>query len=665
MVFRSIFPSFRLFLAPLLAGGLSALAQDQQITALTQPVAPAAAPDSTPLLKPTWETQKHAGTVILTVPAPRGQIVDRNGQPLAQTRVSYNLAITFPAPLNFSDSEVLTYTRTQLQLAASLLNRQISLDAAPVLKFYHDRGMMPLDIAQDLQPSEIALIRKQAAPGLVLNPVYLRFYPNGRLAAHLLGYVGKTGKTGTGPIQDNDLLWPDIEGREGLEQTFNSQLVGKNGQFNMTFDAQGQRTSEKISLPPQPGYNVITTLDLHLQQLCEQALAGGAKRGAIVIMDPNNGDILAMASWPEYNPNDWIPSISPAEYDKLQKDPDVPLLPRAFRSAYPPGSTFKVIVGIAALQSGKISLDDEFSGPAAMTIGNTVMHNWKRTDAGMLNFHEALEQSCDTWFYQVGIKTGSAPIVDWAQRFGFGVKTGIPLKAEADGRVPTDDYMQKVHGRKILNGDIANISIGQGDVLVTPLQMAEAMVAVANGGNRFQSRLVKQVQTIDNRIVTAYPVRVREQLPIDPKISAAVRDAMIDVVSGGGGTAHKAEIDGIQVAGKTGTAQWGPKKKERNAAWFAGFAPAKKPQYAFAAVYEGEIGESTHGGEYAAPLIAKVLKPVFKDQQDAEKAAKKAAKAAAKKSKDADSDSDNSDHSDEKPKPAKDNSDNSSNDESD
>lgn len=643
------------------------MAQDQpQVTALAQPVTASVAPDATPTLQPTWETQKHAGTYIMTIPAPRGQIVDRGGQPLAQTRVSYNLAIAFPAPLNFTDSEVLDYTRTQLKLAATLLNRQISLEAAPVLKFYHDRGMMPLDIAQDLQPSEVALVRKQATPGLVLDPVYLRFYPNGKLAAHILGYVGKTGKAGTGPIQDNDLLWPDIEGREGLEQTFNSQLVGKSGQLNLTFDAQGQRTSQKISIPPQPGYNVVTTLDLHLQQLAEQALESGAKRGAIVIMDPNNGDILAMASWPEYNPNDWVPSISPAEYDKLQKDPDVPLLPRAYRSAYPPGSTYKVIVGIAALQSGKISLDDEFSGPAEMTIGNIVMHNWKRTDAGMLNFHGALEQSCDTWFYQVGIKTGSAPIVDWAQRFGFGVKTGIPLKAEADGRVPTDEYMLKVHGRKILDGDIANISIGQGDVLVTPLQMAAAMVTVANGGYRFQSRLVKQVQTIDNRIVTAYPVRIREQLPLDPKITAAVRDAMIDVVSGGAGTAHKAEIDGIEVAGKTGTAQWGAKKKERNAAWFAGFAPAKKPQYAFAAVYEGEIGESTHGGEYAAPLIARVLKPVFKEQQDAEKAAKKAAKEAAKKSKDKSDESDNADNSDnrdDQPKPAKDRSDN--NDESD
>jgi penicillin-binding protein 2 len=649
-------PRFR-FSAALLIMALPAAAfAQQQTAALASPVVPVAppAPDATPSLQPTWETQKHAGTVILTIPAPRGQIVDRNGQPLAQTRVSYNLAISFPAPLDFSDTQVLDYTRTQLRMASTLLNRQISLDSAPVLKFYHERGMMPLDIATDLQPSEIGLIRKQATSGLVLDPVYLRFYPNGKLASHLLGYVGKTGRAASGPIEDNDLLWPEVEGRDGLEQTFNSQLTGKSGQLNLTFDAHGQRTSEKIALAPQPGDNVVTTLDIHLQQLCEQALAGSGRPGAMVIMDPNNGDILAMASWPEFNPNDWVPAISTAEYKKLQDDPNVPLLPRAFRSAYPPGSTFKVIVGIAALQSGKISLNDEFSGPAAMTIGRTVMHNWKRTDAGMLNFHQALEQSCDTWFYQVGIKTGGTPIVDWAERFGFGQKTGIPLRSEVDGRIPTDEYMKKVYGRKLLDGDLANISIGQGDVLVTPLQMAEAMVTVANGGERYQARLVKQVQTIDGRIVTAYPVRVREQLPLDPKITAAVHAAMVDAVSGGSGTAHKAAIDGIEVAGKTGTAQWGPKKRERNAAWFAGFAPATKAQYAFAAVYEGEVGESSHGGEYAAPLIAQVLKPVFKEQQTAEKAAKKEAKDAEKKAK-ADA-ADQADHRDEKPKPSPDNS---------
>jgi penicillin-binding protein 2 len=283
-------------------------------------------------------------------------------------------------------------------------------------------------------------------------------------------------------------------------------------------------------------------------------------------------------------------------------------------------------VGLAALESGAISKDEEFNCPHAMEIGNLTFRNWKKTDAGMLNFAAALTQSCDTWFYQVGIKMGAAPIIDWSTKCGFGAKTGIPLKAEAEGRIPTDEYMKKTHGRKLMDGDMANFSIGQGDLLVTPLQLAQGMAAIGNGGTRYQSRLVHQVQTIDNRIVTAYDVRVTEQLAIHPHVLAELKHAMVNVVSGGLGTGHKAEVDNVKVAGKTGTAQWGPKNHERNAAWFSGFAPAENPKYAFAAVYEGEPGQSAHGGDYAAPMIGRILRELFQDEPSAKQKGKRARK---------------------------------------
>ena len=225
------------------------------------------------------------------------------------------------------------------------------------------------------------------------------------------------------------------------------------------------------------------------------------------------------------------PPFPPAAFKEIEDDPNIPLLPRAFRSAYPPGSTFKIPVGIAALESGAIKLDDQFPGPPSIEVGKIVFHNWKKTDAGMLDFVDALTQSCDTWFYQVGIKTGADPIIEWADKLGFGVKTGIPLASEAEGRVPTQDYMKKVYGRKFLDGDVANFSIGQGDLLVTPLQMAEAMAAIGNGGTLYRARLVEQVQTYDNQIVTAYDVDAKAELGIDPKIMAAVKKGMIAVVS--------------------------------------------------------------------------------------------------------------------------------------
>jgi penicillin-binding protein 2 len=589
---------------------------------MVAPAAAAAVPaeEATPdSMAPSWETQKTARTYVLQIPAPRGQITDRQGRPLAQTRVSYNLALNFPTAPPMSDDETLSFAHEQISIARSLLEKEINVSDAAILKHYHNRGLLPMDIAMDLLPNEIATMKQQAPEHLSLDPEYQRFYPNGPLAGQILGYAGRSGKPAEGPVENNDLLWPVAEGREGLEQTFNTQLTGRNGQMNVAFDATGQKASEKIVIAPQPGANVITTLDEDMQRITEDALDNGAKRGAIVLVDATNGDIVAMASTPCYNPNVFVPTVSPETFKELEDDPGIPLLPRAYRSAYPPGSTFKVPVGIAALESGAIKLDDTFDGPASIQIGGLTFHNWKKGDAGQLDFVEALTQSCDTWFYQVGIKTGADPIIEWAEKMGFGVRTGIPLASEAEGRVPTQEYMKKVYGRKFLDGDVANFSIGQGDLLVTPLQMAEAMAAVGNGGTLYHARLVQQVQTYNDQIVTAYDVEAKEYLNINPKIMAALKTGMIDVVSSPSGTAGKAAIDEVQIAGKTGTAQWGPKSKQRDAAWFVGFVPADKPKYAFAAVYEGEIGESTHGGTYAAPMIAKIMEQLFKEAPKAKK----------------------------------------------
>ena len=554
-----------------------------------------------------------ARTYVLDIPAPRGLITDRNGVPLAQNRLMFNLAISFPTPLDFSDAQLLTYAHEKIQAAEKLLGRSVKISDELIKRHYHNRGILPLEITQNLSEKEADDLRPRLAVGTTLRPYYVRIYPEGRTAGQIIGYSGKTGRNPDGIIDNHEVLWPETEGREGLEQTFNQVLTGKHGEYKITFDKDGRKTSEKITTPPVPGNTVVTTLDVHLQELAEKALEAKAKRGAIVLMEPSTGDILAMASWPTYNPNAFVPAISPEKFKALQDDPDIPLLPRAFRSSYPPGSTFKVAVGIAALESGAVRSDEEYSCVPAITIGNVVFHNWKKTDRGALNFVEALTESCDTWFYQVGIKTGADPIIEWAQRLGFGSKTGIPLRGEVDGRVPNDQFMKATHGRKILNGDIANISIGQGDTQTTPLQMAQAMAIIGNGGTFYQTRLVQQVQTVDNEIVTAFQVREKKTLGASAETMAQLRTAMVDVVNGAGGTAHQASLENVSVAGKTGTAQWGPKNKERTAAWFAGFVPAEKPQYAFAAVWEGEVGSKAHGGTTAAPMIAMILKDVYKE----------------------------------------------------
>jgi len=596
---------------PLLIGlaliSTSAAAWSQQLT--TTP-APAASPAEETIV-PTYETQKQARTYVLDIPAPRGQIVDRNGLPLAQNKLNYNLAINFPTPLEFSDNQALGFAREKITAAERLLGRPLKISDELILRHYHNRGILPFEIAQNLSEEQHDQLKPRLPAAMMLRPIYIRVYPNGKTAGHVIGYSGKTGRNPDGVIDNHEILWPETEGRDGLEQTFNSMLTGQHGEYKLTFDKDGRKTSEKIITPPVPGYTVVTTLDLRLQEMAERALEAKAKRGAIVIIEPNSGDILAMASWPTYNPNVFIPNITPEKFKELQDDPNIPLLPRAFRSSYPPGSVFKVAVGVAALESGTVGPSDEFDCPPAIQVGNVTFHNWKKAERGGLTFVQALTESCDTWFYQAGIKTGAEPIIQWAQKMGFGAKCGIPLRGEVEGRVPNDQYMKATHGRKLLNGDIANLSIGQGDCEVTPLQVAQAMGIVANGGIFYQARLVQQVQTLDNEIVTAYQRRVKRELNMSPRTIEQLHEALIGVVNGATGTAHQASVDSVEVAGKTGTAQWGPKKKERTAAWVAGYVPAKQPQFAFAALYEGDVGASVHGGSSAAPLIGKIFKEVY------------------------------------------------------
>lgn len=578
-----------------------------------------AAPNPTPLT-PSWETQRQAASYALAIPAPRGQITDRNGIPLAQTRVSYDLCVVFPTPFDFTDQQIVKFVNQQAASARAFTMRPVAFSEEAAVQHYRNRGAIPFDIAMDLPDDEVAKAQGHLPPGLTLRGVYVRIYPQGSLAGQVVGYTGRTSRESTRTLQNNEPLWPESEGREGIEQTFDDQLRGRPGQLNLTFDKDGNKTGERIAVQPQPGYNVVTTLDAEMQRLAEKILQKRAKRGALVVMDPNSGEVLVLASWPTINPNDFVPTISEEKFKKIASDPNIPMLPRAYRSAYPAGSTFKVFVGVAGFETHSIEPTEEFDCPPSLEIGNIVFRNWKKTDSGELDFRQALAQSCNTWFYQAGQKIGSRALVNWAKRFGLGAKTGILLNGEADGRIPTDEYMEQTYHRHILGGDLANLSIGQGDILISPLQMAQAMGALANGGTLYQAKIARQVQTLNNEVVYAYSPRAKDIFKLSSVTMEQLRKAMIEVVSDGTGGA--AELKNVKVAGKTGTAQWGPKKKERTAAWFAGFAPADAPKYAFAALYEGAPGEFAHGGTVAAPIVGDLLRELFKEEAPPKKGSK-------------------------------------------
>src|SRR5436305_8020944 len=287
---------------------LPALVFGQSLPSAASPTPPPTSDEET--IIPTFETQKLARTYVLDIPAPRGQITDRTGLPLAQNKVSYNLAISFPTPLDFTDAKTVAFAREKIAKAAKLTGRAIKISDDAILRHYHNRGILPLEVAQNLNQSEYEAVKDRAKDSLVVRPVYVRIYPNGKAAGHILGYIGKKGRNLDGIIDNHETLWPETEGRDGLEQTFNELLTGKHGEYKLTFDKDGRKTSEKLVKPAVPGNNVITTLDLQLQQLAEKTLEKRAKRGAIVIVDPTDGDVLALASWPTFDPNLFVPSIS-------------------------------------------------------------------------------------------------------------------------------------------------------------------------------------------------------------------------------------------------------------------------------------------------------------------------------------------------------------------
>lgn len=560
---------------------------------------------------PAWDTQKQARFWVFNIPAPRGQICDRNGEPLALQRVGYNLALLFPRPFNFSQPEISQFVADEALKLGQVLGRPVNPQPGAALKHYRNRPVLPYVLAQNLSAQEVNKVKAAQNPIWEVVPFYARQYPNGKLAGHTLGYVGRTGRFQDGPVENNESLWPDMEGREGLEKTFDQMLRGESGQLSVTYNGSGKKTSEQVGITPIAGKNVFTTLDLALQRSCEAALAAGTKRGAMVVMNPQNGDILAMASWPPIDPNQFVPSISEADYEALRTDKNEPLFPRFSLASYPPGSTFKCFVGLAGLASGKITSAEEFECAPGFQIGDRIFHNHKKSHMGSLNFAEALEQSCNTWFYQAGLKMGGEVIADYAASVGFGEKTGIPVPEESAGLVPTDAYMREKHGVRLTGGQLAMLAIGQGATEITPLQMAQAMSVLGNGGILYQSRLVQQIQDITGEVVSAYNVRIRRRLEISAETQAVLRQGMIQVVTGSRGTAHQAKVDKVNVAGKTGTAQW---HNNRTVAWFAGFAPAEGPRLAFAVVYEGDPNRNdVHGGSHAAPMVGKVLREYFKN----------------------------------------------------
>jgi len=593
-----------------------ALAQAQEAPKaepVTGAESPPAADDGTPKKKgdlaATLSTQKEARTMRLSIPAPRGLIVDRNGVVLAQNRVVFFLALNFPFMSDATPAKILAFAKEKIGAANQILGKKWGLADDKLLSHYENRRWLPLifsledgmnvELSNEDQKKLKPLLETGA---LLMQPAYIRYYPKEDTGCHMIGYTGKTRRLPEGPIVDGDQLFEEMEGRQGLELSFDSSLKGIPGEINLLFDAEGNLLADEVLRRPTPGRTVVTTLDYNLQRHAENALKKHARNGgAMVVMDIRNGHILAMASNPGFNPNEFVFGIRDARWAELNQDLRAPLLGRAFSSEYPPASTFKLVTALGAMESGKVTPSTSFYCGTSLLVGDRYFHNHNlKTDEGDMNVITAIKRSCNTWFYQAGLEAGADAITNMALRLGFGERVGLPIKGEGKGNVPTNA------DHKILGGEIANISIGQGSLTATPLQVCQSMAAIGDGVVMRQPLLVKQVQTISEVITEAYEPKIRRQVNLNPIAREAVVKGMVAVVSGDGGTGRAAGIKQAQIAGKTGTAQWKP-AKEQNLAWFTGFLPASQPVLAYSVLYEGRPGERVSGGGLAAPIVNEVF----------------------------------------------------------
>jgi penicillin-binding protein 2 len=450
-------------------------------------------------------------------------------------------------------------------------------------------------------------------PGINIEVSNKRHYPPAGFAAHVLGYVGEVNPREM--AQFTGYRMGDLIGKFGIEKSWESYLRGQGGGQQIEVDAAGKRLRMLGEVEATAGQSLVLTLDGTLQEKTEAALEG--RQAPIVVLDVHSGEVLAMASRPIFDPNVFARGITVDEWRSLVQDPVHPLNNRAIQGQYPPGSTFKVMMAAAALEKGVVSPSTRFFCSGGLPFGNHFFHCWKKGGHGSVDLRQAIAQSCDVYFYQVGQRLGINAIAEYARKFGLGAPLGIGLDHEAGGLIPDSVWKKERLGAPWFAGETLSVVIGQGYVTATPLQMAVAAATIANGGTVYRPHLVKRVLSDDGEPIQEYPPEVIRKTGINPHTLELVREGMQDVVNSKTGTGKKAQLPDILVAGKTGTSQViagtrGKGKKlprqYRDHAWFIAFAPADAPEVAVACLLE-HAGEG--GGAAAAPVVHEVLAAYF------------------------------------------------------
>jgi len=535
------------------------------------------------------------------IAAPRGILFDRHGMPLVDNRPAFTLSL-IPRELPRDDES----RDAVLGRVASLLHIPYQ-DLTDAVARVPSDSLLPVRVRRGLTLAEVAKVEewKLELPGVITEVEPQRVYPTSRFAAHLLGYVREANDE---QLKQGRYRRGEMVGQSGLERLLDEYLRGQDGGERIEVDAMGRPVRRVQATEPHAGAQVITTVDRGIQEAAERAMEGLA--GAVVVMDPRNGDVLAMVSTPAFEIDRFTGTIDRDAWLRVVQDPNFPLLNRTIQTQYAPGSVFKIIVAAAGLQEGSLTPLDRTYCNGEFHLGTATFKDWKEGGHGTVDLHHAIAQSCNVFFYEAGLKIGGGAIVKYANAFGFGQPTAIDLPGEKSGLLPRPQVARVRQGRTTAYppGETVNMSIGQGTVLVTPMQVARFMAAVANGGVLWRPRLVQRVERPD-RVVWSDQGQVAGHAELSPVVWAFLRQSLWAVVNDNG-TGAAARIPGLDIAGKTGTAQMIAKSKAEKGqdhAWFAAFAPAKAPEVVVVVLVE----RGGKGGQVAAPIAKKILNAIF------------------------------------------------------
>ena len=538
---------------------------------------------------------------IRPIAAPRGILFDRNGLPLVDNRPAFTLSL-IPRELE-RDPGKRDATLGRLAVLLQIPFQELSEAVAKVSA----DSFLPVRIRRGLSIADMQKVEewKLDLPGVIVEVEPQRVYPNSRFAAHLLGYVREANDE---QLKQGRYRRGDMVGQTGLERLLDEFLRGKDGGERIEVDAMGRPVRLVQSTEPHPGAQVVTTVNRRVQEVAEKLMEG--KTGAIVVMDPRNGDVLAMVSTPAFDIDRFTGTIDRDAWLRVMKDPDFPLLNRTIQSQYPPGSVFKMVLTAAGLQEGSLTPADRVHCTGEFPFGGRVFRDWKKEGHGTVDLMGAVTQSCDVFFYNAGLKVGAPAMAKYGAAFGFGGATGVELGTEKFGLIPQPKSPRKGKPPVWHAGETVNMSIGQGQLLVTPMQVARFMSAIANGGVLWKPRLVQRIERPERGVVWSDAGAVNGHVELNPAVWAFLRQSMWAVVNTGNGTGAAARIPGLDIAGKTGTAQTianSKSDKGQDHAWFASFAPARDPEVVIVVLVE----RGGHGGSVAAPIARQIYNAIF------------------------------------------------------